>query len=201
MPSPGSARTARRLPPEERRGQLEAVAMEVAAERGYAGLSLDEVAERAGVTRNLIYHYFPRGRLDVYLAAAHAAGRELTDGWVTDAGIPLEDRLVANFTRFVEHAGTPSAAWLVLRQTESTSEPEIAAAADGYRRRVIASVALNHFGTTDPPPLARAVLRAYMAFAETALDEAREQGLDRDAMLDVLGRTLVAAVDAVRPPT
>ena len=197
MPS-SSTGAPRRLPPEQRRQQLETVALEVAAERGYAGLSLDDVAERAGVTRNLLYHYFPRGKLDLYLAAAHAAGRALTDGWVTDTDIPLEDRLVANFTRFVEHAGQPSAAWLVLRQTESTAEPEIAEAAEGYRRRVIASVALNHFGTTEPPPLALAVLRSYMAFAETALDEAREHGLDRDAMLDVLGRTLVAAVAAVR---
>ena len=53
--------TARRLPPEQRRAQLAQAALAVAAEQGYAGLSLDEVGERAGVTRNLLYHYFPRG--------------------------------------------------------------------------------------------------------------------------------------------
>jgi AcrR family transcriptional regulator len=177
------------------------VALEVAAERGYAGLSLDEVADRAGVTRNLLYHYFPRGKLDVFLAAAHQAGRQLTDDWVTDASIPLEERLAANFGRFVEHAGDPSSAWLVHRQTHSAAEPEIVTAAERYRQRVVSSIALNHFGTTDPPPLARAVLRAYLSFAETALDQCREQGLDREAMLDVLGRTLVAAVDAARANT
>src|SRR3954454_23016938 len=104
-------RTARRLPPEQRREQLEQVALDVAADRGYAGLALDEVAERAGVTRNLLYHYFPRGKLDVFLAATHVAGRELTDGWVTDADIPLDERLAANFARIVAHAGDPSPAW------------------------------------------------------------------------------------------
>ena len=197
MPA-GSTRAPRRLPPEQRREQLERVALEVAAAQGYAGLSLDEVAERAGVTRNLLYHYFPRGKLDVFLAAARVAGRELTDDWVTDADIPLDERLAANFARFAEHAGEPSPAWLVHRQTHSAAEPEIVDAAERYRQRVISSVALNHFGTEDPGPLARAVLRAYLSFAETALDQGREQGLDRDALLDVLGRTLVAAVDAVR---
>jgi AcrR family transcriptional regulator len=188
----------RRLPPAERREQLERVALEVAAEQGYAGLSLDAVAERAGVTRNLLYHYFPRGKLDVFLAAAQVAGRELTDDWVTDADLPLAERLAANFARFAQHAGEPSAAWLVHRQTHSAAEPEIVDGAERYRQRVVSSVALNHFGTEDPGPLARAVLRAYLSFAETALDQAREQGLDPDAMLDVLGRTLLAAVDAAR---
>ena len=55
--------------------------MPIVAEQGFARFSLDEVAAAADVTRNLLYHYFPRGRPDLALAVGERAGRELTDGW------------------------------------------------------------------------------------------------------------------------
>src|SRR5262249_31070253 len=98
----------RRLPPEQRREQLIGVAMEIAAPEGYEGLTLDEVAARAGVTRTLVYHYFPRGRRDLFLAAVGRAGEELTGGWVTESDIPLDRKLAANFARIIDYAAEPT---------------------------------------------------------------------------------------------
>ena len=53
--------------------------MNVVADQGLAEFSLEDVAARADVTRNLLYHYFPRGRADIALAAVKQAGRELTE--------------------------------------------------------------------------------------------------------------------------
>ena len=61
--------------------------MPVVARDGFFDFSLDEIAERAGVTRNLLYHYFPEGRPDVVLAVVERAGHELVDGWVLDEGL------------------------------------------------------------------------------------------------------------------
>ena len=94
----------RRLPPEQRRAQLADAALALAARQGQAGLSLDDVAERAGVTRNLLYHYFPRGRLDVFLAALTRAGDTLTGDFIVDPSRPLAERLAANTDRALEHA-------------------------------------------------------------------------------------------------
>ena len=58
-------------------------------------------------------------------------------------------------------------------------------------------MALNHLGTTEPPPLARAALRAYLDFHQTALDEWRATELDRETLLKLLERTLTATVAAV----
>ncbi len=189
------------MPSAERRRQLGRAALEIAARQGYAGLSLDDVAERAGVTRNLLYHYFPRGRLDVFLAAAHLAGRELTEGWVTDERLPLESRLAANFERMIDHAAEPSDAWLVLRHSRIPAEPEVHELAESYRQVMVSSIALNHFGTADPPPLASLALRAFLAYAEQALDIYREEALDRPTVQALLSRTLVATVEAARPGT
>src|SRR3954453_5799515 len=92
----------RRMSTEQRREQLEQVALAVVAEHGPADLSLDEVAERAGVTRNLLYHYFPRGRADLFPAAVDRSGRVLSEGWITDPEIPHAERLAMNFGRVIE---------------------------------------------------------------------------------------------------
>jgi AcrR family transcriptional regulator len=191
-----AARAPRRLPPQDRREQLTVAAQALAARDGYAAFSLEEVAERADVTRNLIYRYFPRGRLDLFLAAIHRGGAELTDGWLTDPQLSIEQRVATNFQRMMAHAAQPSPAWLVHRQARATIEPEIHAALDGYLQRIIIGISLNHLGTSQPPPLARTAISAYLAFAERALDDAREQALPDAPVLHLLAHTLVATIDA-----
>ena len=182
----------------DRREQLGRAALALAARHGYSGLSLDAVAEHAGVTRNLLYHYFPRGRLDVFLAAVELAGTDLTESWITDGDLPLEKKLAANFQRLIDHAGEPTDAWMVARQARAQAEPEVQALADSFRQVMVSSIALNHFGTPDPPPLATLALRSYLAYAEQALDIWREEGLDRGAVQALLSRTLLATVEAAR---
>ena len=192
-----AARAPRRLSSEARRAQLAEIAQELIARNGHAGFSLDEVAERADVTRNLLYHYFPRGRIDLFLAAVHLGGDQIAGGWVIDEEIPREERIAANFAHIVEHAHGPSAAWLVYRQARGSAEPEVLEAISGYVDRIVSAVALNQLGTTDPPPLARVALTGFVAFTEVAFDEARAQGLAPEAVMPLLARTLAGAMEAV----
>lgn len=65
--------TRRRMPPEERRAQLLAIAIDVFAERGLGAARHAEIAERAGVAVSTTFVYFPtRERLveDVLAALA-----------------------------------------------------------------------------------------------------------------------------------
>jgi len=71
---------ARRLAPEQRRPLLLAAAEETFARQGYTQTGLAEVANLAGVSKTLLYHYFPDGRPQLY--------REVMDrlvGQVVDA--------------------------------------------------------------------------------------------------------------------
>src|SRR6516165_2362240 len=52
----------RRLSPEDRRAELLALGAEVFGKRPYDEVRIDEIAERAGVSRALMYHYFPDKR-------------------------------------------------------------------------------------------------------------------------------------------
>ncbi len=186
----------RRLSRDERREQLIAAAMPVLARRGLRDYSLEEIGERAGVTRNLLYHYFPRGRPDLTLAVAERAAQQLTGDWAVDETVPLEERLAANFNRIAEHAMRPTHAWQIHRLARAASEPELREIVARFVEVVIANVAQNHLGTPQPPPLVRLALMAYVAFAETALEEARVTGLARERVTAVLAQTLLATVAA-----
>jgi AcrR family transcriptional regulator len=186
----------RRLPRELRRDQLVAAATPILARQGFADYSLDEIAARAGVTRNLLYHYFPRGRPDVTLAVVERAGRQLTDGWVVDEALPLAERLAANFERITEHALAPTHVWRIHRQARAAADPELREVVSRFADVVIASVSQNHLGTSEPPPLVHLALTGYLAFAEAVLDETRSTKPRREALMEMLTRTLVATIAA-----
>lgn len=52
-------RYAPRLPPAQRREQLQDAALSVILEQGYSGVSIEAVARAAGVTRPVVYDHFP----------------------------------------------------------------------------------------------------------------------------------------------
>jgi AcrR family transcriptional regulator len=67
-----NAPRAARLPSAERHAQILDVAMEEFADRGFAGARMAAVASRAGVTKGLLYHYFPGGKTDLFQAVVSA---------------------------------------------------------------------------------------------------------------------------------
>lgn len=68
-----TARAYRRLSVEERRAQLLDAALSLFAHRAPEEVSLDDVAEAAGVSRPLVYRYFPGGKQQLYEAALRSA--------------------------------------------------------------------------------------------------------------------------------
>lgn len=66
----------RRLSPDDRRSELLALGAEVFGQRPYDEVHIDEIAERAGVSRALMYHYFPDKRA-FFAAVVRAEGERL----------------------------------------------------------------------------------------------------------------------------
>ncbi len=60
-------RGAGRMPRSARRKQLLAAAREVFVAQGYHSAAMDDIADRAGVSKPVLYQHFP-GKLDLYLA-------------------------------------------------------------------------------------------------------------------------------------
>jgi AcrR family transcriptional regulator len=170
--------------------------MPIAAEQGVADLSLVDGDAEADVSRNLLYHYFPRGRPDLVRAVAEAAGHRLTGDWVTDEAIPLPERLAMNNARMIEHAMKPSDAWTIYQLARGAPDPELRETVERFVEVVVEATSLNQLGTADPDPLARVALKGYLGFFGAVLDEARATGTPPEQLLGILSETLVAALAA-----
>jgi AcrR family transcriptional regulator len=191
------AKTApRRMQAEDRREQLIDAALAIAARDGHERLAFEKVANRANVTRNLVYHYFPGGRQELLDAVAHRAGERLLSGWVTDPEIPLGERLVANLNHMIDHASGPTDAWLLYRQGRGAVDESLLEIAAHYRNELIDNIALNQLGTSSPPPAVRIALDGFLAFAETVIESGIEEGLDREQMMELIAGTLMSAMNA-----
>ncbi|MBW2509289.1 MAG: TetR/AcrR family transcriptional regulator, partial [Deltaproteobacteria bacterium] len=67
-----------RLQVDVRRQQLLELGLELFASQSYDELSIDEIARRAGVSKGLLYHYYPSKRA-FYVAAVREAARQLLE--------------------------------------------------------------------------------------------------------------------------
>jgi AcrR family transcriptional regulator len=191
------AKTApRRMQAEDRREQLIDAALAIAARDGYERLAFEKVANRANVTRNLVYHYFPGGRQELVEAVAHRAGKQLSSDWVTDPEIPLAQRLAANLNRMIDHASGPTDAWLIYRQGRGTVDSSLLEIAAQYRNELIDNIALNQLGTSNPPPAVRIALDGFLAFSETVIEAGIDRGMDREQMMELIAGTLMSAMNA-----
>ncbi|WP_460957465.1 TetR/AcrR family transcriptional regulator [Parasphingorhabdus pacifica] len=65
-----------RLPRDARRAQLLTAAQHVFVTNGYHAAAMDDIAERAGVSKPVLYQHFP-GKLELYLALLETQGNEL----------------------------------------------------------------------------------------------------------------------------
>jgi len=118
MPEPSGASgeakpLRRRLSPDDRRSELLALGAKVFGERPYDDVRIDEIAERAGVSRALMYHYFPDKRA-FFAEVVRAEGERLFVATSTPAipGQTLFDRLRAGVLAYVEyHEQYPHGSW------------------------------------------------------------------------------------------
>ncbi|HEY6421744.1 MAG TPA: TetR/AcrR family transcriptional regulator [Pseudonocardiaceae bacterium] len=73
---PGASPRGVRMPRDERRAQLLAAATDVFVNNGYHATVMDDIAERAGVSKPVLYQHFP-GKLELYLALLERHADEL----------------------------------------------------------------------------------------------------------------------------
>ena len=115
-----------RLPREQRRQQVLAAALETFATSGYHAASMDDIAERAGVSKPVLYQHFP-GKLDLYLALLDAAVDHLLD----NARAALtgthdnRERVRAMVDAYFDFVEDPSGAFRLLFESDLGNEPAV----------------------------------------------------------------------------
>jgi AcrR family transcriptional regulator len=126
-----------RLPRPARRRQLLGAAQEVFVAQGYHAAAMDEIAERAGVSKPVLYQHFP-GKLELYLALLDESVDELV-GLVRDALSSTTDnrqRVPATFRAFFDFVGGTGEAFRLVFESDLSNEPEVRARLNRTSRAV-----------------------------------------------------------------
>ncbi|MEF9903344.1 TetR/AcrR family transcriptional regulator [Streptomyces sp. P9-A2] len=156
----------RRMGVEERRQQLIGVALELFSRRSPDDVSIDEIASAAGISRPLVYHYFP-GKLSLYEAALKRAADDLASRFVEPREGPLGARLVRVMGRyfdFVDEHGPGFSA--LMRGGPAVGSSTTNALVDSVRQRAYEQI-LSHMGAMDPPARLELVVRSWISLAES----------------------------------
>ena len=183
---------------EERRQQLIGVALELFSRRSPDDVSIDEIASAAGISRPLVYHYFP-GKLSLYEAALSRAADDLASRFVEPREGPLGARLVrvmARFFDFVDEHGPGFSA--LMRGGPAVGSSTTNALIDSVRQAAYEQI-LSHMGAVDPPARLELVVRSWISLAESTallwLDGRRvpRAGLETQLVQDFAALCAVAA--------
>ena len=115
-----------RLPRRERRAQLLDSALEVFVAQGYHAAAMDDIAERAGVSKPVLYQHFP-GKLDLYLALLDAACDAVIDH-CRQALAATDDnktRVAAAMAAFYTYVADQRGAFRLVFESDLSSEPAV----------------------------------------------------------------------------
>ncbi|MFH8527842.1 TetR/AcrR family transcriptional regulator [Streptomyces tendae] len=156
----------RRMGVEERRQQLIGVALDLFSRRSPDEVSIDEIASAAGISRPLVYHYFP-GKLSLYEAALQRASDDLAARFVEPHQGPLGARLLRVMGRyfdFVDEHGPGFSA--LMRGGPAVGSSTTNALVDSVRQAAYVQI-LSHLDVTEPPARLELVVRSWISLAES----------------------------------
>jgi AcrR family transcriptional regulator len=142
-----------RLPRQERRVQLLESALEVFVAQGYHAAAMDDIAERAGVSKPVLYQHFP-GKLDLYLALLDASCDQIVDNCrlALESTHDNKQRVAATMDVFYEYVAGDTGAFRLVFESDLTSEPAVREQVDRVTSEcasMIASVIHEDTGLTD----------------------------------------------------
>ncbi|MEU9521404.1 TetR/AcrR family transcriptional regulator [Streptomyces sp. NPDC048224] len=156
----------RRMGVEERRQQLIGVALDLFSRRSPDEVSIDEIASAAGISRPLVYHYFP-GKLSLYEAALKRAADDLAARFAEPRTGPLGARLLRVMGRyfdFVDDHGPGFSA--LMRGGPAVGSSTANALVDSVRQAAYVQI-LSHLDVTEPPARLELVVRSWISLAES----------------------------------
>jgi AcrR family transcriptional regulator len=166
---------------------LIAAALELFSTKPPESVSIDDVAEAAGASRALVYHYFG-GKQELYVAALKSAAGQLSELLEPPTtGKPLE-RLAVSLHRYFDFVEDHAAGYVaLLRGGPANRSGGVGEIVDGIRQLLLARI-LHAIGVEEPGPFLRLTMRTWLASVETA-------GLDwlecRDLPREQLERLLI----------
>jgi AcrR family transcriptional regulator len=138
-----------RMPRSARRKQLLAAAQDVFVANGYHAAAMDDIAERAGVSKPVLYQHFP-GKLELYLALLDTHCDALV-AHVRDAMAATndnKDRVSGAMRAYFEFVDHESEAFRLVFESDLRNEPAVRERVDRAERSCIDAITATIMGDT-----------------------------------------------------
>ncbi|WP_437775530.1 TetR/AcrR family transcriptional regulator [Sorangium sp. So ce1097] len=182
-----------RLDLDARRAQLLALGLELFSQRAYDDVAIDEVAQAAGISKGLLYHYFPTKR-DFYIAVLREAARELVERSLDVDHVPMHERLRTGLDAYLAYVERQGISYAAVFRGGIGSDAEVLAIIEETRSRFLDKL-LADAPVAERPPALRVALRGWIGFVEaTSLDWIERHELDRSSLRDLLADLLPEVV-------
>ncbi|MBB5959762.1 AcrR family transcriptional regulator [Saccharothrix tamanrassetensis] len=186
----------RRLDPAQRRAELIDVGARLFAAKPYEQVLMEDVAERAGVSRALLYRYFPTKR-ELFAAIHRQATARLLAASEFDGTGPLVEQLTAALEAHIDYFAANSHVVLAANR-ELAGDPVVQAViADEFavlRRRLLDATGLEG----RPREVVSAAVTGWLVFVRTlCVDWLANDTFSRAELRDVCVGALLGALDPV----
>lgn len=200
MTAEEGARVRRRLGPEERREQLLSVGCGLFSERPYDEVRIERVAELAGVSRGLLYHYFPTKR-EFFAAVVERESARMLDLTAAVPGVPARSQLSTGLDAFLEYVERHAHGYRAFHRADAAGDQGVRRvyqrALAAQERQILAALAADpEFG-----PLfgeradVRLAVRGWLAFVTAVCLEWLSGGeLGRDQVRELCVRALLGVL-------
>src|SRR4051812_30033545 len=185
----------RRLDVDERRAQLLEVGTELFSTHSFEELSMAQIAREAGISKALLYHYFP-SKEEFFKGALAEAAMELAQRTAPDESLDPLEQLRASTKAFVEWIGERGPAYMKLLQSVG-AVPELRETMTGIRDFTSARILDGVVPEAERTPAKRAAVRAWLWFMDgVLLDWIEHRDREADAVTDQLVASLQALLAA-----
>jgi AcrR family transcriptional regulator len=178
-----------RLEVDARRAQLIALGLEQFSGRAYDEVSIEDVAHAAGISKGLLYHYFPTKR-DYYVATLREAASQLLSLTETSSDLAPLERLSAGIDAYLDYVERHGPAYAALMRGGIGSDPEVAAIVDGTRAAFVDRL-VSESPIASPSPTLRMAMRGWLGMVEaTSLEWYVGRAIPRAVLRDLLAAML-----------
>ena len=160
------------------------MALEVFVEQGYHAASMDEIAERAGVSKPVVYQHFP-GKLDLYLALLETSCDTVVKE-VKEALASTSDnrrRVEATMELWYTYVADQGAAFRLVFESDLTNDPAVREQVDRVVQESAAAIAeVIHEDTRLPGPAAHLLAVSLVGMGHVGARNwlSQESTLDKD---------------------
>jgi AcrR family transcriptional regulator len=203
--TPDARSRSTRLPRPARRRQLLGAAQKVFVSQGYHAAAMDEIAERAGVSKPVLYQHFP-GKLELYLALLDESTDTLVETVRSALGSTTDNkqRVAATFIAFFDFVSSQGEAFRLVFESDLGNEPAVRARLDATMNAcadMISQVIREDAGIKDDEAhllgmalvgMANVTARYWMSNGQQIPKDAAEQSLARLAWRGISGWPLTA---------